>query len=394
MKVLFFNHNYEGYGTYWRCLNLGRYLARRGHKVTMVTVSKKEVDLKIRRQKIEKGMDMIILPRIKLAQYHTGHTVRAVINAYLALTRKYDLLHVFVFPVHPMALPALVGKWLKRKPLLVDGDDLWRGGWASYHPLPIRKQLEWTEDWLCRFADKVTVVSEKMRQRFLEAGVEVDKIIKVANGANVAEIMPQDKKVARKKLGLDQNGEYVLVMGHTFTEGLFIFLTAFAKVAEKRKKTKLLFLGKMALSDKDKRRLKKATGKIGLERIVFLGEKPFADVAGYLGAADVLALPMDDDPIEEARSPMRLGDYLASGRPIISNAVGEVKVVLEKGRCGLISPPRDSQVLADNLGKALANKRLADNLGKKARLWAEHELAWPKIAAQLEELYMEILNRR
>lgn len=394
MKILFLNHNYLGYGTYWRCFNLGRHLARRGHQVLMVTASQKDLDLKISRTTIEKGMELIILPRIRLSQYHTAHTLRAILNSLLVLFLDYDLLHVFVFPVHPMAIPAVLAKIIRGKPLVLDGDDLWRGGWADYHPWPIKRQLEFCEDRLGFLADKITVVSEKMKNRFLEVGIGEEKIVKIPNGASVEEIKPIEQKLARKKSGLDGKSPVVLVMGHTFTEGLFIFLQVFAKVVRLDPGVKLLFLGKMALSKEGERRLKRASGEIGRENIIFVGEKPFAEVPFYLGAADVLALPMDDNPIEEARYPMRLGDYLASGKPIVANAVGEVKNVLLEFNCGLVSSPQDSREFARNIIKVLKDKKLAKMLGRRARKAAEDVFAWPHIAADLEKVYLKVLGKR
>lgn len=360
----------------------------------MITVSQKDFDLKIRKKKIEKGMELTILPRIKFSQYHTGHTLRAFLNTLFVLIKPYDLAHVFVFPVHPMTIPAAVVKIIRRKPLVIDGDDIWRGGWANYHPWPVKKQLEFCEDKLGFLADKITVVSEKMKSRFLEAGIKKEKIVKIPNGANVEEIKPMEKKLAREKLRLDGQSPLVLVMGHTYTEGLFVFLKAFAKVVKLNSKVKLLFLGKMALSKEGEKKLEKVSQEIGTENIIFIGEKPFREVPFYLGAADVLALPMEDNPIEEARSPMRLGDYLASGRPIVANAVGEVKNVLSDFNCGLVSSPKDSDEFAQNIIRVLEDKNLAKKLGEKARKTAEDVFAWSHIAADLEKVYFQVLRER
>jgi glycosyltransferase involved in cell wall biosynthesis len=339
-------------------------------------------------------MQLIVLPRVKLSQYHTGHTLRAFLNTLLGLTLSYDLVHAFVFPVHPIAIPAAIVKIIRRKPLVIDGDDLWRGGWANYHPWPVKKQLEFCEDKLGFLADKITVVSEKMKNRFLEAGIKKEKIVKIPNGASVEEIKPMEQKLARKRLGLDDKSPLVLVMGHTFTEGLFIFLKAFAKVVKLNPGVKILFLGKMALSKEGEERLKRVSQEIGEKNIIFVGEKPFKEVPFYLGAADILALPMDDNPIEEARSPMRLGDYLASGRPIVANAVGEVKNVLVKFNCGLVSSPRNSDEFAQNIIKILEDKKLAKRLGRKARMVAENVFAWSHIAADLEKIYLKVLRKK
>lgn len=393
MKILFLNHNYIGYGTYWRCLNLGKYLARRGHQVTLLTTSSKDFDLTIQKKTLEKGMELIILPRIKISQYHTGHTLRAFLNIFFILTKSYDLVHAFVFPVHPIALPALVTKIIKKKPLVIDSDDLWKNGWANYHFWLIKKQLEFCEDKLPFLADKITVVSPLLQQRFWQLGIPKQKIIKLVNGADIINIKPLSREKSRKEMKLPLKTPLLLVMGHTFTESLFIFLKAFEKVVQTNPKVKIIFLGKMSLSSLDNNRLASLCKSIGKEHFIFTKEIPFKKVPLYLASADVLILPMDNNNIETARFPMRLGDYLASGRPIISNAVGEVKNILLKYKCGLISPPQDYSQLAKNIILILQNKKLGKNLGQQARKTAENVLAWPLLAKKLEKIYFEVLKK-
>ena len=111
----------------------------------------------------------------------------------------------------------------------------------------------------------------------------------------------------------------------------------------------------------------------------------------YLSAADILALPMEDNPVEEARFPIRLGDYLCAGRPIVSNAVGEVKYYLEEYNAGLTSPPDSPRKFADNILKVLRNKKLADELSKNARKLAEGELSRESVIKKVDSLIQSLL---
>lgn len=394
MKILFLNHNTIGYGTYWRCINLGKYLARLGHKVTVVTVSSLDFDLSIKTQELEKGLKIIILPRIKISQYHTGHTIRAFLNTIISLFSDYDVLHSYVFPSHPIAIPTFLTKLIRKKPLVLDGDDLWRGGWANYHSFLVKAQLEFCEDKLSFMADAITVVSDKMKKRFLDLGIKKEKIFYIPNGASIKEIVPMDKGKARKKIGLEEKRPYVLVMGHTYTEGLYVFLESFNLIVKKKPSLKLLFLGKMILSGSDKKRFDEEIKKIGKNNCLIAGEKSFNLVPYYLAACDILALPMDDNAIEEARFPMRFGDYLCAGRPIVSNAVGEVKYYLEKYHCGLSSPPKDAQKMAQNMEDILGNKMLSDKLSINARDTAVNVLSWSIIVKNLEKVYLSLLTKK
>ena len=94
-----------------------------------------------------------------------------------------------------------------------------------------------------------------------------------------------------------------------------------------------------------------------------------------MSAAEVLILPMEENDIEEARFPMRFADYLCANRPIVSNAVGEVKFYLEKYEAGLVSPPKSSELLATNIAACLDNPELSKYLSANAAILAKQDLS-------------------
>jgi glycosyltransferase involved in cell wall biosynthesis len=58
--------------------------------------------------------------------------------------------------------------------------------------------------------------------------------------------------------------------------------------------------------------------------IVFLGRVPVTEIAGCLKCGDLLLFPFAPNVQNEARCPLKLYQYVASGVPIVTNAVGEV----------------------------------------------------------------------
>lgn len=392
MRVLFLNHNTVGYGTYYRCLFLGLYLTKLGNEVTMICSSNKNFDLRIIRKKINEKMFLIILPRIKVSQYHTAHSLRGLINTLYTLSLNFDIIHSFVFPTPPVAIPTVLAKFLGRKTIVVDGDDLWRGGWAEYHSSFTKFFLEKAEDKIPLIADGITIVSEAMKNRFLELGINRNKIYKIPNGANVEEIRPMDMQFARRELNLKNEKNLLVTVGHTYVRNLFLLFDTFKRVLSLLPNTKLIMVGKLALSKETWQEMNKKYGELFNKQVMLIGEQPYEKLPYYLAAADALLLPMEDTPIEKARWPIRLGDYLAAGKPIISNAVGEVKNVIEDNRCGLTSHPAAIDDFAENIAAVLQNRDLAVEYGKRARRVAEEKYSWSGIAKNLELAYQEILN--
>jgi len=105
-----------------------------------------------------------------------------------------------------------------------------------------------------------------------------------------------------------------------------------------------------------------------------------------LGASDILLLPMRDSPFDRARPPaIRLGDYLAAGRPVIATALPENEKVV--GKCGFLAKPGDPEDFANKILEALRNPDLCREMGERARELAEREYSWQILAKQLEKLY-------
>jgi glycosyltransferase involved in cell wall biosynthesis len=69
--------------------------------------------------------------------------------------------------------------------------------------------------------------------------------------------------------------------------------------------------------------------KFGLPNIHLLGKKEYEDVASYMAACDVLIMPWQENKWTEACNPVKIKEYLASGRPVVSTWFPEVELYKE-----------------------------------------------------------------
>jgi len=391
-KVLFLNHNQENVGTYYRCLFLARGLSEHGFKVKMICASGRNFDLLIRTKRINPNFTIITLPRIKYHTYFTGQILRLFLTLPFTLFSHYDICHAFTVAQPQVAIPAWCAKVLRKKKLIIDWDDMWGGGFADEHNSLVAKILNWHERYFLQFADAITFVSERIGSEIKKTTSIYKKIsqiptFKIPNGANAEEIQVEDKQKCRDKLKIG-NIDLLLSVGNTYTESLKIMLEAFEQVLHSRDNAFLFLVGCAQIPEEYQALYKRKKNKIKM-----VGPVPFSQVKYYLGAADVLLLPMMDNAIEEARFPMRLGDYLCAGRPIITNAVGEVKHYLQTYNAGLVSPPDQPTALASNILEALNNKILSHDISENARKLAEFDLNWKNIYSNLINVYESMVSK-
>jgi len=84
-------------------------------------------------------------------------------------------------------------------------------------------------------------------------------------------------------------------------------------------------------------------------RASFMGARPHHEVATWLGACDVLALPSWNEGM-----PNVVLEALASGRPVVASRVGGIPEVIDSDSCGRLVPPRNPEALARALEGVLA----------------------------------------
>jgi glycosyltransferase involved in cell wall biosynthesis len=379
MRVLFLNHNQERFGTYFRCYYLAKHLAKKGIQIIMICASGRDFDFGIRKIVISNNFTIITLPRIKYHKYFTGQLLRLILTIPIVLFYRYDVLHAFTVAQPQIGIPALLTKWIKHKPLIVDWDDLWGGGFADEHGGITAKVLSNFESFVPRFADRITYVSEFLGNRIRQLGL-ANISVKIPNGANIDDIKLIDKQTALKSLRLDPSYTYIISVGNTYFEnGLRFMFDTIHLLQENNKKVRLIMVGVTDILPE----VIKLYSQVK-DNVIITGSVNFSEVLRYYSAADLLVLPMENNPIENARFPIRLGEYLASGKPIVSNATGEVKYILEKYNCGYIVSGYDSSEFA----KIVENHIIAHKMKTNVKaIRSAHEISWSVMADTLMKIY-------
>ncbi len=184
---------------------------------------------------------------------------------------------------------------------------------------------------------------------------------------NRYETLPSPQ-LARRKLGIPE-APTVLCSGHLYAgRGVEIFF----KLAQKNPKIQFLWVGGRQAEVRVWR--KKTQNQPNLR---FIGFIPNSELPLWQAAADVLLAPYgrkiagsSGGDSASVASPMKIFDYMAAKRPIISSDLPVIHEVLDE-QCAIFCPPDDANAWHAALTHLLEDNGLREKLAKNARLRAE-----------------------
>jgi glycosyltransferase involved in cell wall biosynthesis len=116
-----------------------------------------------------------------------------------------------------------------------------------------------------------------------------------------------------------------------------------------------------------------------------LGPKPHGDLPRYIARFDVCLNPLRVDPCNDRRSQLRLYEYLASDRPVVSTAIAsalEHRPYVEVGR--------DAAEMASVIGR-LAAEPAVDRMARRSYI---REHTWNKRAETFLSNLQSVLSAR
>jgi glycosyltransferase involved in cell wall biosynthesis len=186
-----------------------------------------------------------------------------------------------------------------------------------------------------------------------------------------------DKRAARAAINF-QVPPASIVLGYVanFHMDERLLMEAFAQVCRTRDDVHLVVVG----AD-----LESTTPEIHAlthKRLHHFGRQPFERMGEFLGACDILLLPLSDITLDRARYPHKLSDYVAAGRPIVACNVGETGRILMRYMIGNLCRP-DAKSFAAEILKLANHTHAWPKLGSDIRFAAEAHFNWDDICKRL-----------
>jgi glycosyltransferase involved in cell wall biosynthesis len=274
------------------------------------------------------------------------------------LTRRYDAVHsheeggaIGVLLAACLRVPHLYDMH-SSLPQQIANFGLSEAGWLA-------RVLGWLERLMIRKSRVVIVICPELETtvRGIDASVPT-VLIENAPGSGEAPQKGSGRSV-RTALGLAADAPVVLYTG-TFEhyQGLDLLYEAMARVVRARPTARLVMVGGEPGQIDAARRTARSLG-LG-ESVIFAGQRPAEDVPAFLDAATILASPRSTG----TNTPLKIYQYLRSGRPIVATRLRTHTQVLSDETAFLADPTPDG--FAGAILAALADPDNAGRVGQRA----------------------------
>ncbi len=229
----------------------------------------------------------------------------------------------------------------------------------------------WGMTWIPKRLDTVFVISGYL-ERWMTPRIDGGRIVRlppVVDADSFAVEPPPGYAEAHCGAG---QGAVVLYAGSFFdNEGVPTLLRAAKDVLVTAPDTRFVIAG--GHPAEAARALAELAGSLGItDAVIFTGVLPSLEMPYLFRCADILVAPKARNVLNEAGVPTKLVEYLASGRPVVASAVGDIPLIVEDETDGVLVPPDDPEALAGALAKLLADPdrrvRIGEAGRRKARL--------------------------
>lgn len=220
-----------------------------------------------------------------------------------------------------------------------------------------------------------TKIRKGARMHHLPMTVETDKFINRSNN-----FMKNSSYIAYCGNDIKNVG------GDRFSrDGVDILIDSFAIISRKHYDVFLYIIGKS-----NQYRYQQVERLNLLEKVIFTGEIPRNDLLNYLCNAKLLALAKPDNIAAQGSFPSKLGEYLATGNPVVVTKVGEIPFYLKDNWSAFLAEPGDVQSFAEKMDYALSNPDISKKIGMRGREIAENEFDYKKEGSELREFLSKV----
>ncbi len=321
---------------------------------------------------------------------HRGRPIERIKNFYDALRDTKPALIYLIDPIYAGVTATWLYRTRQRTPFIVDTGDLVYDLAREMGRLgPVALGIvRWSEQTALRMAMTIVVRGWSHRDWLVERGYASVQVI--PDGVDLKQFFPMDASALRSQLGFKSDD---LVLGIVGTINWNVrrklcygwdLVEALAHLRD------LPVKGLVVGSGNGLDMLKSRALELGVvDKLVFSGRVPYADLPRYINAMDLCLLNQPDSPMSQVRTTGKLPLYLACDRFVIATRVGTAARVLPPHALlpyqGIGRDPDHPARLATKIRDLAQHRDALRQDGRGIAIAREH-FDYDKLARELEQI--------
>lgn len=223
-------------------------------------------------------------------------------------------------------------------------------------------------------AEKVTVTTEILKEIY---DIPEEKCEIISNGVDINFF--RDYGDTKGELGLDG-----FIIGYVGVLREWVDLEpVFRALKDLDEEVKMVVVGKEGRFEENVNLAR----RYGVSnRVIFTGMIPYSLVPRYISAMDVCLIPFRVNAISQSALPLKLFEYMACKKPVISSEIPGVKRVA--GDKVLYASTRDEY--GEKILKLYRDEELRLKMGKEGRELIEENYDWRRIVEKMERILLTV----
>ena len=283
---------------------------------------------------------------------------------YAILTRRFDSI-IFYGAAPIFAIAAVVGKFLKRHTCFEQGDLMESIG----RPLLVKSEVV-----LSRNVSLIIIGGTSLLEQHLTKIAPNTKYLRLWPPTDTGYYGSGSAIRAKEMLNICDTPLIVYAGAVSKLEGVDLLIESMKSIVDKYPDAKLIIAGPILEHDPIIGKpldYWKLVQRLNLgDNVIFSGSLRMPDVADLLAAATVLVNPKVDHLANRVAAPIKIGEYLASGRPVLTTRVCELDEWLVDRRDVLFCSPGDAGELAEGICEIMTDAVLSERLSSGGVLMA------------------------
>lgn len=228
--------------------------------------------------------------------------------------------------------------------------------------------LEWFRSFGSKHFSGIMVISNSLKKHYESKGYPKIEVINMFVDLSRFEDL-------NKTIG--HTTKYIGYCGRisTYKDGVHDLIKAFSVFSKLYPQYQLMLMGGFENADVEKQ-LKQQIKDENIEgKVVFTGVIDATTLPQMLFDAEILALARPNNRQAQYGFPTKLGEYLATGNPVVATKVGDIPEFLHNGCNAYLAEPDNYISFASSLIKCANNEELSRQIGKNGKKLAFSEFS-------------------
>ena len=385
-----------------RSYEFGRYLAGRGHEVTMITSGLANREFPVCPKELCCVHELDGMRVISVAAAYNDPSVGTALSGWRRMLQFHQFAKAaaeigrclgkpdVVFATHTPLTVGLAGGELGRYfgvPFVFEVRDLWPEALVNVGALTNPAAIWWLRRMarrIYREASHIVALSPGMKEGIVRTGIPAEKVTVIPNASDLDLFRPDlDGRASRERLGLGNRFAALYFGAMGMANGLEYVIEA-AKVLADRGNDRVVLVLHGSGGKRDE--LENLARSYGLKNVVFSPLVPDKEEVARIVAGCDVCLTIYRAAKEHTWSPNKMFDALAAGKPVLINVPGWLGETIETNHCGRYVDPHRPEALAEALEELSNDRALCRRMGENARALAERQFDRRILAAQLEQV--------